>query len=208
MARDEAFCFYYPQTLELLEELGAKVVCFSPLADEGLPTGASGLYLGGGYPELHARALAHNASMRAAVREAVAAGMPTIAECGGFLYLHERLQDADGASWPMVGAVQGRAYRREGHGRFGYVTLTASEDGLLARKGESLRAHEFHYWESEHPGDAYVAQKPQSDRAWDCVVSTPSLYAGFPHLYLAGAPAAAARFVEACVCFAARGEAS
>lgn len=206
VARDEAFCFYYPQTLELLERLGARVAFFSPLRDARLPEDASGLYLGGGYPELHVRELCRNADMIRAIRAVLAEGMPTIAECGGFLYLHERLEDDNGTSWPMVGAVRGRAYRREGHGRFGYITLEARRDCLLARAGDRLRAHEFHYWESDCPGDAFWAQKPQSERGWDCVTATDSLYAGFPHLYLAGSPAAAARFVDACARHACRGE--
>ena len=201
VARDEAFSFYYADTLELFERLGARLAYFSPVRDACLPEGACGLYLGGGYPELHARELSRNEAMRAAVRDAVRAGMPTIAECGGFLYLHEFLEDDQRTAWPMVGAVLGRGFGTGRLGRFGYVTLTAKRDGLLARAGEELRAHEFHYWDSDTPGDAFVARKPQSDRSWDCVMSSPALHAGFPHLYLAGAPKAARRFVEACAAF-------
>jgi cobyrinic acid a,c-diamide synthase len=127
--------------------------------------------------------------------------VPTIAECGGFLYLHEELEDAEGTYWPLVGVVPGRAYKTDRLRRFGYVTLTARRDGLLAQVGERLRAHEFHYWESDDPGDAFHAQKPQSARSWDCVISTPTLYAGFPHLYLAGQPEVARRFVGACAAY-------
>lgn len=204
VARDEAFSFYYEETFEALERLGARLAFFSPLRDKDLPAGARGLYIGGGYPELHARELSENGAMLKAVREAIAGGMPTVAECGGFLYLHRELEDADGASWPMVGTLPGRAYRTDRLTRFGYVTLTARRDGLLARAKESLPAHEFHYWESERPGEAFYARKPQSTRGWDCVVSTPTLYAGFPHLYLAGRPQVARRFVEACASFGAR----
>ena len=205
VARDEAFSFYYEDALELLERLGARLVAFSPVHDEGLPAGACGLVLGGGYPELHARDLSRNTSMRDAVRQAIAAGTPTIAECGGFLYLHESLEDGDGVAWPMVGAVRGRAYGRDRLGHFGYVTLTARTDGLLARRGETLPAHEFHYWQSTDPGDGFHAQKPQTTRGWDCVVSGPSLFAGFPHLHLGGRPEAARRFVDACAAFGERG---
>lgn len=204
VARDEAFSFYYEDSLEVLRRLGAQIVFFSPLRDEGLPDGVSGLYLGGGYPELHACELSENSEMRAQVRAAVTSGMPTIAECGGFLYLHRELEDAEGVAWPMADVLSARAYRAERMGRFGYVTLTARCDGLLAREGESLRAHEFHYWESTNPGSAFRAQKPQSTREWECVVSTPTLYAGFPHLYLAGSPTAAKRFVDACAAYASR----
>lgn len=206
VARDDAFCFYYADTLRLLKALGAELVEFSPLADTRLPEGVAGLYLGGGYPELHARELSENASMRESVVAAIRGGMPTIAECGGFLYLHERLEGDDGATYPQVGAIAGRAYRTERLGRFGYVTLTAQHDGLLAAAGEQLRAHEFHYWDVDDPGDAFLAEKPQSTRSWRCCISTPNLHAGFPHLYLPAHPQAASRFVDACRAFAQRGE--
>lgn len=201
VARDEAFSFYYGETLHLFECLGAQLAFFSPVQGDELPAGAQGLYLGGGYPELHARELSQNKALRTQVRAAVAAGMPTIAECGGFLYLHEELEDDQGTSWPMAGALPGRAFATTRLGRFGYVTLTAAHDGLLCAQGEQLAAHEFHYWESEHPGKGFCARKPQSARAWDCVVSTPTLYAGFPHLYLNGCPHAAMRFVDACAAY-------
>ena len=198
VARDVAFCFYYADSLRLLEKLGAQLVEFSPLHDAHLPEGVSGIYLGGGYPELHARELSENTSMLESIRAAIEAGMPTVAECGGFMYLHEQLEDDQGASWPLVGIVPARAFRTPKLGRFGYVTLTATHDGLLAAEGEQLRAHEFHYWDSEQPGNAFRAQKPQSSRGWECCISTPSLHAGFPHLYFPGAPQSARRFVAAC----------
>lgn len=198
VARDEAFSFYYEDALGLLEQLGAHLAFFSPLHDRELPEGTCGLYLGGGYPELHARELSENAILRMHLRQAIVGGMPTIAECGGFLYLHETLEDAQNTAWPMVGVVKARAFRQGRMSRFGYVTLTARGDGLLAHTGEALAAHEFHYWESEEPGAAFHAQKPQSKRAWECGFNTSTLYAGFPHLYLSGVPSVAKRFVDAC----------
>ena len=202
VAWDEAFCFYYADTLSVLAELGAELIRFSPMGDASLPDGVRGLYVGGGYPELHAQELSENAAMREAIAAAIRSGMPTIAECGGFLYLHDQLEGEDGAFYPQVGIVAARAYRTQRLGRFGYVTLTAQHDGLLAAAGEELRAHEFHYWESEQPGTAYRAQKPQSARAWECCMSTPTLHAGFPHLYLPAYPQAAQRFLDACRAFA------
>ena len=197
VARDKAFCFYYADGLELLEALGAELAEFSPLADEALPEGTCGLYLGGGYPELFAGALAANAPMREAVRAAVAGGVPTVAECGGFLYLNRLLSDGEGRDWPMAGALPGRAANTGRLGRFGYVTLTAKKDGLLCQAGESFHAHEFHYWDSTTPGTDFHAQKPQSDRGWDCAFHTPTLYAGFPHFQFWAAPSAARNFVAA-----------
>ncbi|MTR20250.1 cobyrinate a,c-diamide synthase [Pseudoflavonifractor sp. BIOML-A6] len=198
VARDRAFCFYYADGLRLLEQLGAELVEFSPLSDGDLPAGTRGIYLGGGYPELYAKELSANVSMRASLRAAIERGVPTVAECGGFLYLHAELEGADGQNYPMAGYFPHRAYRTRRLSRFGYVSLSASADNLLCARGESLPAHEFHYWESEDPGEAFLAQKPQSSRSWPCAYATPTLYAGFPHLHFCGIPDAARRFVAAC----------
>ena len=201
VAKDKAFCFYYADSLALLEKLGAELVPFSPLEDAALPEGASGLYLGGGYPELYVRELSENVSMREAIRKAVAEGLPTIAECGGFLYLHRELSGEDGVPFPMAGVFDAAAANTHRLSRFGYVTLTAQSDGLLGPAGFALPAHEFHYWDSDAPGAAFHAQKPQSSRGWDCAWHTKTLYAGFPHFHLWAAPEAARRFVEACQSF-------
>lgn len=203
VAHDDAFCFYYADALRLLEHVGAQLVEFSPLADNRLPDGVCGLYLGGGYPELHAGELSENAGMRESIAAAVRAGMPTVAECGGFMYLHAALEGDDGAMREQVGIIAGSSFRTPRLSRFGYIDLVAQREGLLASEGDSLRAHEFHYWDSENPGDAFKAVKPQSTRTWQCGFSTPSMYAGYPHLYLPGKPEAAVRFVRACAGFAA-----
>lgn len=198
IARDAAFCFVYADALELLEAMGARLLPFSPLADAALPKEACGLLLPGGYPELHARTLSENASMRRSIREALAAGMPCVAECGGFLYLHGTLEDARGAEYPMVGFLPGHGRKGTRLQRFGYVTLTAAEDGLLLRAGESIPAHEFHYWQSDSPGDAFTAQKPLRSDAWTCVHASPNLFAGFPHFHFCAKPEAAYRFLSRC----------
>ena len=198
VARDDAFCFYYADALRLLEYLGAELVEFSPLHDDCLPENVSGIYLGGGYPELHADELNANASMRDSIAQAIRSGVPTIAECGGFMYLHESLEDDERRTFEQVGAIHGASYKTDKLGRFGYIAITAQHGGLLADAGGQLRAHEFHYWDSANPGDSFLAEKPQSNRSWTCGFSTPSMYAGYPHLYLPGSPGAAARFVEAC----------
>ncbi len=197
VARDTAFCFYYEDNLDVLRALGAEIVPFSPLLDAGLPPGIDGLYLGGGYPELHAARLAGNASMREAVRRAVSGGLPTIAECGGFLYLHETLSGADGIPYPMAGVLPGGARLATRLQNFGYVTLTAQRPSLLADEGQSIRAHEFHYACAPDCGGAFRAEKPNG-RAWDCVQATDTLYAGFPHLYFRSNLDFAARFLRAC----------
>lgn len=192
VAQDRAFCFYYRDNLELLEALGARLVPFSPLADAALPA-CDGLYLGGGYPELYVEALSDNASMRASVRAAVQDGLPTIAECGGFMYLTEAI---DG--WPMAGVLPTRCRKTDGLIRFGYAELTAGHDSLLFHAGDVVRGHEFHHWDAEEPGKALSAQKP-SGRNWRCAYTSDTLYAGYPHLYFASNPAVAERFVRKCL---------
>lgn len=196
VAKDRAFCFYYGGALSLLEKLGAELIEFSPLTDGALPEGTAGLYLGGGYPELYAAQLSENVPMRTAVRTAIESGMPTVAECGGFLYLHRTLEDETGRPWPQCGVIAADG-RRTGHlRRFGYITMSPRTAGLLGE--QPIPAHEFHYWESSAPGDAFHARKPQSARGWDCGYHTPALYAGFPHFHFGAAPEAAARFVAKC----------
>ena len=197
VAKDKAFCFYYADGLALLEQLGAELAEFSPMNDEKLPEGTCGLYLGGGYPELYAKALADNRPMREEVRAAVLGGLPTVAECGGFLYLNQTLADGEGRAWPMAGVFPGRAANTGKLGRFGYVTLTAQTGGLLGPAGTKIPAHEFHYWDTGAPGADFRAEKPQSARGWDCAYHTPTLYAGFPHFHFCAAPGAARNFVAA-----------
>ncbi|MCC8161792.1 MAG: cobyrinate a,c-diamide synthase [Lachnospiraceae bacterium] len=198
VAEDDAFCFTYLDNLELLQEMGAELVPFSPLKDQHLPEQISGLILSGGYPELHVKELSGNENMRAAIRDALKNGMPCIAECGGFLYLHRELEGDDGNFYPMAGALDARAYRTDRLGRFGYINLCAARDGLLGPAGTTLRGHEFHYWESEHCGDMFHAKKPVGRREWDCVVGDERLYAGFPHLFLWSNPEAAYSFLKKC----------
>ena len=197
VARDEAFCFMYPETLEALEQAGAKLVFFSPLRDRSLPTGACGLYLPGGYPELYAERLSANGEMLASVRAAVNGKLPTVAECGGFLYLGKSLWDEKGTDWPMASVLPGSGFPAGKLVRFGYGMLNAGTDSLLFRKGEAVPVHEFHYWDSTENGRDLRVEKPLSGRGWDCGFVSESLYAAFPHLYFAGAPRLAERFVAA-----------
>jgi len=195
VASDAAFAFAYAETLETLERFGAEIVPYSPLADAALPEHIGGLYLPGGYPELHAAALAANAGMRASVKAAVEGGLPTVAECGGFLYLGAILCDDKGNEYPMAGVLPGRAANAGRLVRFGYQTLCAESDSLLFRAGEQIPAHEFHHWDSDACGDALRVEKNGQD--WRCGYISDTLYAAFPHLYLAGRAELAERFVAA-----------
>lgn len=193
VARDKAFCFYYEDNFEVLRNLGAELVDFSPISDSCIPENTDGLYLGGGYPELHITELSNNVKMRNLIKNAIEKGLPTIAECGGFLYLHEHLEGAE-----MVGVVRGNAVLTKKLQPFGYVTLTAQDDNMLSACGGQIRAHEFHYAKSENKGHDFVAEKPNG-RKWPCVHTTKSLYAGFPHLFLRANIDFPEKFVRACM---------
>ena len=167
------------------------------MEDKKLPEGICGLYLGGGYPELHAGKLSENSRMRHAIFEAVRHGMPTIAECGGFLYLQKELEDADGQVWEMTGVLDGSGFRTNRLQRFGYAVMTAKENSMLFEKGESIPVHEFHYWDCTQNGTAFEMKKPVGNKTWEGSVAGSSLYAGFPHLYFPAEPRLAERFARA-----------
>ena len=188
VARDEAFCFIYAETLEAFRDAGAEVVFFSPLRDTALPENIGGLYLPGGYPELHAKELSENTSLLREIKQKIESGLPTAAECGGFLYLGQSLTDAEGQSWPMAGVLPGEAKDAGRLVRFGYAALSADSDSMLFRAGESFPIHEFHHWDSTANGTALAAKKPVGGAAWRCGFIDEHFYAGFPHLYWAGTP--------------------
>ena len=188
VAQDEAFCFIYAETLEAFRDAGAEVVFFSPLRDTALPENIGGLYLPGGYPELHARELSENTSLLREIKRKIESGLPTAAECGGFLYLGQSLTDAEGQSWPMAGVLPGEAKDTGRLVRFGYAALSADSDSMLFRAGESFPIHEFHHWDSTANGAALAAKKPVGGAAWRCGFIDEHFYAGFPHLYWAGTP--------------------
>lgn len=193
VARDAAFCFYYKDTLHLLEKMGAELAYFSPLAGEPLPENASGLFLGGGYPELYADVLEINGISRGSIRHAIENGIPTIAECGGFQYLGQTLEGKR-----MCGVLSHDSTNTGKLVRFGYVTLTAKTDGLFGSAGTTFRAHEFHYYDSTDNGNAFTAVK-SNGRSWDCVRYTDTLYAGYPHLFLPANIPAAEAFFRKCL---------
>lgn len=192
LAADSAFDFIYRESMDVLWKNGADLYLFSPLHDKAIPEAASGLYFPGGYPELYAKQLSENTSMRESVLHAVQDDMPTIAECGGFLYLSKTL---DG--YPMVGALPGEGYKTEHPVRFGYANLHAESDSLMLRKGETLPVHSFHYYESTKPGTDLHAVKPVIGRTWETGYMTKSLYAAFEHFSFAGKPELTERFIRA-----------
>ena len=193
VARDNAFCFYYEDSLEALREMGAEIIEFSPIHDKKLPENIHGLYLGGGYPELYARQLSENKTMRESVRNALQNGIPCIAECGGFMYLTESIGD-----YPMVGYLPGNCFDNGKLTRFGYVTLRAKKNNMLCKAGEEIPAHEFHHWDCTEPGMDYTATKANG-KSWDCAVATDNLYAGYPHFHFYANPAFLKGFYDTCL---------
>ena len=204
VADDEAFCFFYEDNFRILEKMGAELVHFSPVRDQKLPCGLDGLLLYGGYPELNGRELENNTSMREDIKKALDAGMPCMAECGGFMYLHDEMEGMDGNIYHMAGVIPGKAYRTPRLNRFGYVTLTQKQTVLGADMLGDIPAHEFHYFDSENCGKAFLAKKPESSRQWECIHGTETMLAGFPHLYYYGNPKVPEAFLRACMTYNSR----
>ena len=196
LASDDAFCFFYQDNLDLFRKMGAELVPFSPLYDEKIPENLSGLLFYGGYPELYADRLSKNESMRMSVRNVLEDGMPCIAECGGFMYLQEYIQDESGESFPMTGFLKGKSYPTGSLKRFGYVTLT--EGCVFGKEAGAVPAHEFHYYDSEVCGEAFQAEKPMSKRSWKCMISTDTILAGYPHIHYYGNKKVPENFLERC----------
>lgn len=199
MAVDEAFSFCYEENKRLLGKLGASLVEFSPIHDATLPGNIDGLILSGGYPENFAGELSKNRSMRDAVFKACREGIPVLAECGGFLYLQKRIQDGEGKWHDMVGVLDGEGFPTQKLCRFGYIEGKIRTRGLLGKEGETIRGHEFHYWDCTECGSGFVAEKPMSGRSYSVMVHTETMAAGFPHFYYYSNPKMLQNFIDACV---------
>jgi cobyrinic acid a,c-diamide synthase len=196
VARDEAFCFYYPENLEMLEEAGARLIPFSPLRDNDLPEGICGIYLGGGYPELHAEALARNASLRLRIREAAASGLPIYAECGGLMYLAEEI---DGR--PMCGVIPARAAMLPRRKALGYREVTFAADTPLGPAGSTMRGHEFHYSEMKVPAAVprvFRLNRPGGEDLGFEGYRVDNVLGSYVHLHFGSRPEAARIWVAFC----------
>jgi len=202
VARDRAFCFYYPENLELLAYCGADLVFFSPMDDSHLPPDLHGLYLGGGYPELFAPALACNAKMRRDVREAAAAGLPIYAECGGLMYLSQEIQTKDGQTFPMTGVLPLKVRMLPRLKTLGYQEVTLAADGLLGPAGTKARGHEFHYSEIVSGGDNLARLYRLTARRGGEEASEGfgihNVLASYVHLHFASNPDLPRHLVAAC----------
>jgi cobyrinic acid a,c-diamide synthase len=202
VARDRAFCFYYPENLELLASFGAELVFFSPLEDRELPADLHGIYLGGGYPELYAGELAANAGLRQALKAAAAGGLPIYAECGGLMYLAREIRDLEGRAHPMAGVLPFAVRMLPRLKGLGYREVTLTAAGLLGPAGTTARGHEFHY--SEIVGEAigvprlYRLTPRRKGKAGSEGFCTKNVLASYVHLHFGSNPEVARHLVASC----------
>lgn len=197
VARDKAFSFYYQDSLDLLEGWGAELVPFSPLNDSILPPQISGLYIGGGFPEVYAAELASNADMLAAVRYAAKCGMPVYGECGGLMYLGQNIKDMQGKVFEMSGVLPVSSRIDTPKLSLGYRTVRALADGPLLEKDQETRGHEFH-WSILEPGyppmNAYMIDEHQRREGFQIN----NVFASYIHLHFGSRPGLAQRFIKIC----------
>jgi cobyrinic acid a,c-diamide synthase len=202
VARDRAFCFYYPENLELLANYGAELVPFSPLEDRELPPDLDGVYLGGGYPELYAEDLAANDSLRQALREAAAGGLPIYGECGGLMYLAREIRDLEGRVHPMAGVFPFAVRMLPRLKALGYREVTLTAPGLLGPAGTAARGHEFHYSEIIGEPDGVPRLYRLTPRRGGAAVAEGycenRVLASYVHLHFGSNPEVARHLVASC----------
>lgn len=202
VAYDEAFNFYYPENLELLEEHGAQVVPFSPLEDSHLPQDVAGVYLGGGFPEVFVEPLAKNRSMADSIVRAHRSGMPIYAECGGLMYLGRSLRTESGSMHTMAGVVPVDVEMDGEIHRFGYRQILTLEESILSPRGQFYRGHEFHWSRiTNHDGDlrpAYQMLNAEGDLIGYEGFVGPNLLASYVHLHFGQNPLLVDKFVQHC----------
>ena len=197
VAKDRAFSFYYQDSLDLLEAWGADLVFFSPMSDSSLPSHIAGLYIGGGFPELYAEALANNSPMRNSIKTAAQQGMPVYAECGGLMYLSESIRDLEGKEYPMVGFVPVSSRIDKPRLNLGYHTVQALSDGPLLRREETVRGHEFHFSvPSSDYNNMNAYQIVGTERKEGFHIG--NTIASYIHLHMASQPSMVKRFIERC----------
>ncbi len=202
-AKDEAFHFYYPDNIEMLESLGAEMIPFSPLYENKIPDKVDALYFGGSFPENAAAALAANKSMLRSVRDAIQKGVPTYAECGGLMYLCQKLILKNKKAFKMVGVLSGEIVMTDELQNFGYTFVEAVRDSLLFKKGEKCRGHEFHYscWHKKIASSAYRTKKKKKGPVILEGFATKNVLASYVHLHFLAKPILAKRLIAAGLVF-------
>lgn len=190
IAYDKAFCFHYADNIKVLEKMGAEIVYFSPLEDTALPENLDGLIIYGGYPELYLEKLSDNKSFIASLKKVYNNKIPLIAECGGFMYISQSIDNVE-----MASLIKGSCTMTNKLQNFGYVELTSHKDSMLFQKGETFPAHEFHYSVIDEPYCDCIMRKPKSLKSWQGVYLSDHVYAGYPHLYFLSNLKLAERFI-------------
>lgn len=201
IAKDEAFSFYYSESIAVLEAAGAEIIYFSPLHDERMPASCHGLILGGGFPEVFAEKLAANLSMKNSIMQAAKGGMPVYAECGGFMYLTREIKTCDGRIHKMTGVIPLSCKMNDSLKTVGYVTAQALSSNVIALEGEELRGHEFHFSSTEeeaHASPAFEFTKNRTQEKYIAGYACNNILGSYLHIHFAGFPNAARRFVQAC----------
>ncbi|MFC0560230.1 cobyrinate a,c-diamide synthase [Halalkalibacter alkalisediminis] len=200
VAKDAAFNFYYPENLELLQSYGAELVYFSPLADEPLPENIDGLYLGGGFPEEYAQELSHNRVVKDSVKTAIEKGLPTLAECGGFMYLTESIETTDHSLFPMVGLIPGNVKMQKKLAALGYREISGQVGNFLINEKERARGHEFHYSTfhcDEEVRHAYETKGMRGTKQEGYLMY--NLVAGYTHFHFASCTEIVENWIEKCL---------
>jgi cobyrinic acid a,c-diamide synthase len=198
VAMDEAFHFYYQDNLDILEHLGAEIVPFSPLRDRDLPAGTEGIYIGGGFPEEFAAPLAGNVSIREGIRSAAEEGVPVLAECGGLMYLAERLEDRQGAVHPMAGVFPGVTRMGKRLQALGYHTGRLERAVLPGVKGTALKGHLFHWsqYDSEGNDHLFSLRLEKNGKLFRDGLARKNTFASYLHIHFGTNPAPAKRFLR------------
>lgn len=196
IAKDEAFCFYYEDNIRVLKEMGAEIIYFSPLHDEYLKEDLHGLIFYGGYPELYIKKLSENKSFIASLKKAYEKNIPLMAECGGYMYISKSIDNIESAA-----LIEGSAYMTNRLQNFGYINVTSQKNSMILKKGEVIKAHEFHYSKMDNESNDCFMEKPAGNKKWQGAKILDNLYAGYPHLYYLGNINIAKRFMEKALNF-------
>lgn len=199
VAKDAAFNFYYEENFELLKANGAKLYFFSPLENEPVPEQAQGLYIGGGFPEEFAEKLAQNELAKNSIKQAIDKGIPTLAECGGFMYLTEEIFNREGNGYKMLGVIPGIVRMQDKLAALGYREITGVEGNFLIGEQELAKGHEFHYsiYEGNHETPAYFTKGRFGAKQEG--YSKGNLVAGYTHFHFASNPQLVKNWLAACL---------
>ncbi len=201
VAKDEAFNFYYEESLRELEKLGAEIIFFSPLKDKVLPEKISGLILGGGFPEMFAEQLEKNFSMRESIKNFAEKKLPIFAECGGYMYLMKSIENFSGKVFEMCGAIPNRSKMTDKLQMVGYVSATLTKNCIIGSVGDKIQAHEFHFSIEEKnlsEEKIFDCEKLRTGEKYFAGWANENILASYLHLHFVGCPSVAKNFVESC----------